>query len=182
MRILALLGGLLLCLSTAGTGFAQKPGSDTITADQTDVGKLQARIQNMTRLWVSSPNWRGSAARISNAMRSVTIRPAASPSPGAAHPTRNATCTVLSARRSAAAIEAQYSSGNCATTKRQQMRLNAVIVCANLLTDMAWSAAADWRNDINNIPALKTSDQLIKKTRAGVRRDPGSCRTETLPQ
>ena len=45
MRILALLAALLLCLSTAGSGLAQKAGSDTITADQRDIGKLQARIE-----------------------------------------------------------------------------------------------------------------------------------------
>jgi len=45
MRILALLAALFLCLSTAGPGFAQKAGSDTVTADQRDIGKLQARIE-----------------------------------------------------------------------------------------------------------------------------------------
>jgi hypothetical protein len=43
MRILALLAALSLCLSTAGPGFAQKAGTDTVTADQRDIGKLQAR-------------------------------------------------------------------------------------------------------------------------------------------
>jgi hypothetical protein len=45
MRILALWAALLLCLSTAGPGSAQKAVSDTITADQRDIGKLQARIE-----------------------------------------------------------------------------------------------------------------------------------------
>ena len=45
MRILALSAALLLCLSVAQPGSAQKLGGDTITADHTDVGKLQARIQ-----------------------------------------------------------------------------------------------------------------------------------------
>jgi hypothetical protein len=43
--ILALLAVLLLCLLIARPGFAQKAGSETITADQIDIGKLQARIQ-----------------------------------------------------------------------------------------------------------------------------------------
>ena len=45
MRIFAPFAALLLCLSTAKPGLAQKAGSDTVTADQRDIGKLQARIE-----------------------------------------------------------------------------------------------------------------------------------------
>jgi hypothetical protein len=45
MRILALLAVLVLCLSIAQPVVAQKAGSDTITADERDIGKLKARIQ-----------------------------------------------------------------------------------------------------------------------------------------
>jgi hypothetical protein len=46
MRMFGLsLAGLLLCLSIARPGFAQKARNDTITADQIDIGKVQARIQ-----------------------------------------------------------------------------------------------------------------------------------------
>jgi hypothetical protein len=45
VRISALLVVPLLCLSLARPGFAQKAGSDTITADQGEIGKLQTRVE-----------------------------------------------------------------------------------------------------------------------------------------
>jgi hypothetical protein len=44
MRILGLSLTALCCVLAAAPGVAQKAGSDTIAADQIDVGKVQARI------------------------------------------------------------------------------------------------------------------------------------------
>ena len=44
MRILSLSLAVLACLLFPDPGFAQQAGSNTVTADQKDIGKVQARI------------------------------------------------------------------------------------------------------------------------------------------
>jgi hypothetical protein len=45
MRILGLTLGVLACLLLPDLGFAQQAGGNAITAEQRDIGKVQARIE-----------------------------------------------------------------------------------------------------------------------------------------
>jgi hypothetical protein len=114
MRMFGLsLAGLLLCLSIARPGFAQKAGNDTITADQIDIGKVQPRIQKYDQaLGVVTQLARSHGENVE--CNAVCYYPTSSkPIVWRCGPDKNVTCSARSARRLAAAIEqSRYPSGS----------------------------------------------------------------------